>query len=335
MERQRIPIQKLVGGMTVASDVLHPSGRKLVSEGTTVTPNLAYRLKSIFSSLPHTDIEIWTAGGAPGNQYSTTQKAPSIGEDLLTAAEQLERSMTALSRGETLPLESVETAVVNLVNKENPQRHIWQLVEHTLSVDPNLYNHGVAVAGLCAVIARWQDFSSEQIFEASLSGYFHDIGKVWASNKNHPLAGVQLLQEHASMSLDVLRGIRDHHERNDGSGYPRGLKAPEISTYGRITAVANAFHNGSQELNGQRPFLLPLAEHIVAEAPRFYDPVAAKALLASLIPFYQGRSVRLSSGEKGQIVFIDPERAGRPLVMTDDSIVDCSTETAASIDAVL
>jgi len=58
--------------------------------------------------------------------------------------------------------------------------------------------------------------------------------------KQHPNKGYQMLSKIRAMK-DIIPGIRFHHERWDGSGYPMGLKADQIPLPARIVAVADAF----------------------------------------------------------------------------------------------
>jgi len=59
--------------------------------------------------------------------------------------------------------------------------------------------------------------------------------------RNHPPAGVRLLESEGMRSDEAIPIVGQHHERSDGSGYPRGLKGDQLSPLARIAAIADAF----------------------------------------------------------------------------------------------
>jgi putative nucleotidyltransferase with HDIG domain len=93
--------------------------------------------------------------------------------------------------------------------------------------------------------------------ELAIGGLLHDVGKLAVPNeilqkpgaltddefdviKRHPDVGAELVNE-LGFSAQVARLVRDHHERLDGSGYPRGLGAPQLDIETRIMAVCDVF----------------------------------------------------------------------------------------------
>ena len=117
--------------------------------------------------------------------------------------------------------------------------------------------HVKRISKYCEAIGRELRFSDSVMNELSLLSVLHDIGKVgiqqsilrkagpltpdeWNEMKKHPEIGYRITQNTPELSL-VSEYILYHHERWDGSGYPKGLKGEEIPMYCRIIAVADAF----------------------------------------------------------------------------------------------
>jgi putative two-component system response regulator len=120
-------------------------------------------------------------------------------------------------------------------------------------------NHLERVRGYCYVIARGMGLSNQEAEIISLASQLHDVGEAaipdevlsksgelspadWERVKMHPARGAELLQ--GSPSVIVQAGeimALTHHERWDGSGYPRGLSGEDIPLSGRICAVADVF----------------------------------------------------------------------------------------------
>ncbi|WP_349670108.1 PAS domain S-box protein [Lacrimispora sp.] len=117
--------------------------------------------------------------------------------------------------------------------------------------------HAVRLETYCMAIAEKLNLSSEDKNELSLLAILHDIGKVgvnietlnkpgplnddeWKEMMRHPEIGYRIAQNTPELST-VSEYILSHHERWDGTGYPRGLKATEIPLLCRILAVADAY----------------------------------------------------------------------------------------------
>jgi HD-GYP domain-containing protein (c-di-GMP phosphodiesterase class II) len=117
--------------------------------------------------------------------------------------------------------------------------------------------------------------------EVRISALLHDIGKIgipeqvlnkedrltdeeWENIKKHPLTGVNILN-HIEEFQEILQGVKYHHERYDGSGYPCGLKGEEIPLIAAIISIADAF----DAMTAGRPYRKALSkEEAVLEIKR-------------------------------------------------------------------
>jgi HD-GYP domain-containing protein (c-di-GMP phosphodiesterase class II) len=123
--------------------------------------------------------------------------------------------------------------------------------------DPYTHKHSERVAALGVKIARHLGFDSETCRVVELSGLLHDVGKIGVSDailkkpgkltdaefsemREHPMHGARILSHIQSERIaSVLPGVKYHHERWDGQGYPEGLKGEEIPMLGRVLGVAD------------------------------------------------------------------------------------------------
>lgn len=123
--------------------------------------------------------------------------------------------------------------------------------------DPFTRGHSDRVAEYASYIAFKMNLSMEQYTNLHSAGSLHDIGKVGIPDslllkpshltdeefdvvKEHSIAGEEILRQ-ADISEEIILGVKHHHERYDGSGYPDGLKGDQIPLIARILAVADAF----------------------------------------------------------------------------------------------
>jgi hypothetical protein len=119
---------------------------------------------------------------------------------------------------------------------------------------PRLYRHGILVALLALVLAVRARWNRPQVLQAVAAGLFHDIGELHLDPEplqagrrlgdqerralhTHPVLGYLTLKEFPEYNGPVSRAVLEHHERLDGSGYPSGLQAQQISPLGRLLAV--------------------------------------------------------------------------------------------------
>jgi putative nucleotidyltransferase with HDIG domain len=121
--------------------------------------------------------------------------------------------------------------------------------------DPYTAGHQKRVASISTAIARKMGLDNDSVQALYMAGMVHDIGKVAVPSEiltkpSHLTElEMQMVQGHVESGYQILKDIpfpwpiaemvRQHHERLDGSGYPRGLKGDEISLQARILAVAD------------------------------------------------------------------------------------------------
>ncbi|WP_226373805.1 HD-GYP domain-containing protein [Anoxybacillus kestanbolensis] len=129
--------------------------------------------------------------------------------------------------------------------------------------------HSQRVAVYAVEIGKSLGMTVEQLVRLYRSVILHDIGKIdipdhillkdgkltdeeFAWIKKHPVLGENIIRQVQPIEevQDLLPGIRSHHERIDGKGYPDGLKGEDIPLFGRIIAVADAF----DAMTSDRPY---------------------------------------------------------------------------------
>jgi len=132
--------------------------------------------------------------------------------------------------------------------------------------DPGAPNHQKRVSNLAHAIAKEMELSNEMAEHIRIAGLVHDIGKLsipseilskpaaltdmeFGLMKTHPRTGFDILKD-ADLPAPVAEMVLQHHERLDGSGYPRGLRGAEILLEARILAVADVV----EAVSSRRPY---------------------------------------------------------------------------------
>ncbi|MCF8120596.1 MAG: response regulator [Deltaproteobacteria bacterium] len=174
---------------------------------------------------------------------------------------------------------------------------IIQVITRTVeSRDPYTAGHQRRVADLAAAVAQEMGAPQDQIKGIHMAGLIHDVGKIFIPaeilSKSGPLKEMEvaLIQNHPQAGYDIVKGIRfpwpladtilQHHERMDGSGYPRGLRREQILVEARIIAVADVV----EAMSFHRPYRAPLGidaalKEITDNKGVLYDETAVDACL--------------------------------------------------------
>lgn len=117
--------------------------------------------------------------------------------------------------------------------------------------------HPLNVAVISGLIGRKLEYSPRNIDELILAALIHDIGKLEIKLpgsqalltinedevKAHPIIGYKIIRDKMELNESIARAALEHHENNDGSGYPQGLSNDFITEYSQIINVANYYDN--------------------------------------------------------------------------------------------
>ena len=212
--------------------------------------------------------------------------------------------------------------------------------------DYNLH-HCVHLAILGGLMAKWMGLNGIDRQNLVLAGLFLDIGKQFIEKdllekkgrlteeefdilKNHVVDSFKLLESSdLSGRTDLMNGVIQHHERNDGSGYPSGLEGDQISTFGKVLAVLDSYdamassRTYAEKRSPFEVFKILYADVLDGKLDSEYAVLFMRKLNAAL----NGCWLRLSDGTAGRIVYIDESRVtAMPVVqLVDGGFIDLNT----------
>jgi HD-GYP domain-containing protein (c-di-GMP phosphodiesterase class II) len=201
-------------------------------------------------------------------------------------------------------------------------------LSHLKTYDLYLFSHVVNVCVLSVIIGRELRLPPEELKELGMAALLHDFGMVkidtsiydqgnkltaeqWQEIKKHPDYGFEMLSSN-DFSPEILDGIRQHHERINGSGYPLGLRGPEISQFGKIIAVADVYDACISPRKHRKRFTPYEALKILLGDSHLFDIKILKAFVASMAIYPIGSFIRLNTGEVAKVIGINHGAPFRP-----------------------
>ncbi|HPG19951.1 MAG TPA: EAL domain-containing protein, partial [Flexilinea sp.] len=183
------------------------------------------------------------------------------------------------------------------INRNNVNKDMIETIIKTLyTKNPREHRHSIAVSELCGEIGSAMYLPETEISKLKRVGYLHDIGKIILTKdilakdtltkeekekvQQHPVIGYRILNLFDD-TLDLAEFVYGHHEKWDGTGYPRGLKGEQIPLISRIISIAEHYerklNQGKTSLQKRKQAAL---EIIKKGAGTHFDPEIAELFIS-------------------------------------------------------
>lgn len=251
--------------------------------------------------------------------------------------ENLDKFKACLGRFNLAPEESyhnIKLQVNNMAQEvlENESPRTLHLIQATNSSDDMLY-HSLNVSALCLMVANELGWSKEECEILTLAAFMHDIGllkvppqirrkttpftKAEQNYYNmHPNYSVELIKKAGCYPEVILPLVASHHERLDGSGYPKKLKENEIDEMSQLLILVNAY----DELCSPLPFQKPMSPRsaiavLFKGAGVKFNKTMLEVLVKVLGIFPPGSLVQLSDERYALVMTTNPKAALKPKVL--------------------
>lgn len=225
--------------VVAARDIYDERGFKLLAQSMPITPALQQRLLELRLKVP-LEASLRFESGIDRQQLRQAF-VQLIGSDHVLAAPLRPWAREVDLQITSLPLEPVAQFLLTTVQ----------------STKPAAFEHAVQAMALAGVMVVRDGGGPADIRQAMMAGLLHDIGEVYLDPAligtgdvadlqlyrqlvTHPQLGELLLQGLAHYPLALTQAVAEHHERLDGSGYPRMLHGDKLSSLGRLLAVVEA-----------------------------------------------------------------------------------------------
>jgi len=190
--------------------------------------------------------------------------------------------ITVLSKRINFTVEELEKYIKRLESliRYNKRLFISTITALAAAIDAKdeyTRGHSERVTKFSVIIGKYLGLNAIELERIKVAGLLHDIGKIGIDDKilrkpgiltaeefeemkKHPVIGFNILEPIKELK-EINKGVKYHHEKWDGSGYPEGLKGEQIPLIARIIAVADTF----DAMTSRRPYQDPMEPEFVRD----------------------------------------------------------------------
>jgi HD-GYP domain-containing protein (c-di-GMP phosphodiesterase class II) len=224
------------------------------------------------------------------------------------------------------------------------KRYVLRIIGDAANDSNYLVNHSVRSTVLSVVLGGHLKLPPHRLIELGVAAVLHEIGMVrlppqlYMAHRKlsdqerksitaHPILGYNILKD-KQFPLAICLAALEHHERMNGTGYPRSLSGDKISLYARIIAVACSYDavTASRPYKEAREGYAGMVDILKNEGKQ-YDDLVIKSLVYSLSVYPVGSYVLLSNSKLGQVIDVNPDNPRYPVVLVLGSKTPDGKET--------
>ena len=267
------------------------------------------------------------------------QRARKLSRDLKPAIRTYDQTsrlvkslMDEIRLGNSVNTPAAKETVSNCVDSviQNPDAML--LLSRLKNKDEYTSEHSLNVAIVSIAFGRHLGMDRDQLNEIGLCGMLHDMGKIVTPQevlnkpgrlegeeieimKRHPADGREILMSSSGIHDSVIDVAYGHHERLDGSGYPRGLESDKLSLYTKMVTIADVFDAVTSDRvyrDGVSSFQALRMLH--SQRGQSYDPSLVIQFIECVGIFPIGTVVELHNGEIGLVVQTHPRLKLKPKI---------------------
>lgn len=266
---------------------------------------------------------------------------------------QVEGIFTEIRQTNKLPLQDIQDNIMPAIYEATEQDQLFSLFSSLQAKDDYTYRHNIGVGVIASLIGRWMQLPEDEMALLTRGATLHDVGKMLVSldilNKPGRLTQEEfkLIQNHPAYGYEILKnteGIHprealiayQHHERQDGTGYPLGLSSSQIDPLSKIVAVADVFHAMSSKRSYKDPFpFFEILRQMKRNTFGEFDPQVITVFMEKIMHSLIGNEVLLTDQRKGHVVYINPTDPINPLIQVEGQFIDLSRDGSVHIEKVL
>ncbi|MGC5324759.1 HD-GYP domain-containing protein [Brevibacillus sp. SYSU BS000544] len=333
-----ISLSKCLPGQRLAKTIYSDSGVVLVGEGVELNQRMLDRLQSynVTAVYIHDERTADIVVEDVISEATRKEAMKTINETFKTFHDEPQRTQKFIQNKQ---LGKQFRQVMNSVIDElKANRNAMSLLGSVCGTDHYIFQHSFNVALYSTAVGLQLQLNEKELVELGLGALLHDIGKMmipleilqkpgrlsdeeFNEIKKHTEIGFEILRRQDDIPLLAAHCAYQHHERLDGSGYPRQLKEKDIHRYAKILAVGDVFDALTTHRVYRRAMLPHQAMEILySGVDKLYIKDNVQAFRDSIALYPIGLGVTLNTGEEGVVIDYNRGAPSRPIVriLTDE-----------------
>ncbi|MDP4146920.1 MAG: HD-GYP domain-containing protein [Bacillota bacterium] len=329
-------VGKVEEGAYLGKPVYDNDGKILLKEGAKLTEAILKKIRNL------NILELYIKDEQDSDEAVNNAIANHLRDKTLTLVRNTFKDMHKINAynnsGKNLPntiqldFDAIKSITEKIVDDIISKKFVIDSLRIIKKMDKYTYKHSINVGIMSLVLGIRLNLDSYELYLLFLGSLLHDIGKAFIPkeimNKEDKLTDeeFQLIKKHTIGGYNYLKRTDDvpipariialqHHEKINGSGYPEGRKGEQISKFGRIVAVVDVYDAITSD-RPQRKAMTPndAIEYIMATCGDNFDYKIVKAFEEVVVPYPEGSTVILSTGETAVVEEVAHDYPLRPKV---------------------
>ncbi len=356
-----IPIKEAKVGMVLADTVMSEKGPVLLTQDMVLNAKniqslQIYGIEYIYIKQPiHTEY-IKCAPTPPLrpslSSVSNTEAFQKFEGQYENTMDMVKDKILYISDGNPINITDLFSMSNDIIGTLHSKSSLMTFLYNLKDTDDYTYTHCVNVSLLCNIFGQWLGYKGEKLQDLTVAGLLHDIGKTKISTtiinkpgkltteefdeiKRHTVYGYEMI-ENQDIGEDIKKAILMHHEKLDGSGYPTHSHEEQINDMAKIVSITDIYDAMTAARSYHKktcPF--KVMQCLEQESYGKLDLKLLRIFLKNISQSFVGKKVRLSSGQEGEIVFVDHNHCTRPIVKVGDEWMDLKEHTELYIDEII
>lgn len=320
---RRILLENVVTGMKLAKPLYSAEGTILLHAGIELNERFVNRIKELDVSYLYIEDDLTQDIDIPDVISEKTR---------VEAVVSAKNIIDQIKVGKGVDAGQAKKVANTLVDELAKNQNVLLNFTDLRTCNDYLFNHSVSVAVLSIMAGIKLGYDELRLRDLGVGALLHDVGQTQVSKeilnkksrltpeeskevRKHPVLGFEILRKNPDISLISAHCAFQHHERFDGTGYPRGLKGKEINQSAHIVAIADVF----DALTSDSPYRKALSVHealtiIGRYGNSFFDNELIQIFTDNIAMYPIGTVVRLNNNQIGVVVDISRESMNRPVI---------------------
>lgn len=326
-----LPIANCKPGMKLAKKIFSQEGVVLLAENIELTNSLISRLEKcgiqyVNIADPKTDDIIMPSLISEDTMQIALREVRSSFRQMM--------DRPTLKKGATYPYiaRPLKDMMNMIIDDLSAHEDAMIMLMDMNSIDHYLFQHSLNVCVYTTLLGMANGYSRDELTTIGMGALLHDIGKTRISidmlrkpgsltkeefeeMKQHAMIGFQMLKDEPNLPLIVAHCALQHHERIDGSGYPRGIKGNDIHEYAKWIGLVDSY----DAMTTNRVYSTPMLPHdaverLYAGSGTLYEQRMLQLFRDKVAIYPIGISVKLQTGDTGVVADLNHSYPHRPII---------------------